>query len=201
MSILPTWVPNIHPLLVHFPIALLFFAAAMDFLTFFVPEKWWNETMTVITYVIGFISIVVVYFTGNMAAGSLHPVSPAVQHAIEQHRTWALGALWFFAIYTLLRLFLYFTGKMSQLKWHLLLFLISFGGLFLLFKTGEYGGELVFKYHVNEKLKQKSVINPNKTVYFGSEFKNSNNEPAAVANNSISQQWLISFRLFHQNFD
>lgn len=162
-SLIPEWIPNIHPLLVHFPIALFFFAVAMDFLSFFVPKKWWNETMTAIVYIAGLLSTIVVFVTGNMAAGSLHPGSPTVKHAIDAHQAWALRALWFFVIYTLVRLFLFLTDKMKQLKWHILLFLISLGGLFLLFKTGEHGAELVYKFHVNSTLHKPSSISPDST--------------------------------------
>ncbi|WP_395085186.1 DUF2231 domain-containing protein [Gracilimonas sp.] len=40
LLITPDWAPNIHPLLVHFPIALLVVAAFANFITFFIPEKW-----------------------------------------------------------------------------------------------------------------------------------------------------------------
>src|SRR5699024_2481533 len=80
-----------------------------------------------------------------------------------QHQSWALGALWFFVIYTLLRLFLFFTKKTKQFKWHLLLFLISFGGLYLLYETGEHGAKLVYKYHVNEKVVKPSSLKKEET--------------------------------------
>jgi uncharacterized membrane protein len=35
----PDWAPNIHPLIVHFPIALLVVTAFANLITFFIPEK------------------------------------------------------------------------------------------------------------------------------------------------------------------
>jgi uncharacterized membrane protein len=34
MNLVPDWAPNIHPLLVHFPIALLYAAIAVDLVGF-----------------------------------------------------------------------------------------------------------------------------------------------------------------------
>jgi uncharacterized membrane protein len=146
MLFLPKWVPNIHPILVHFPIALFFLAVLMDFLSFFLSVKWWNERGTIIIYIIGAISLIVVYFTGMRAEGTLHNLSGVAQHAVNQHRAWGVRTLWFFILYTLARVYLFSTHKIWRPGWHLLMLLISLGGLFLLYKTGEQGGKLVYKY-------------------------------------------------------
>ena len=53
LFITPDWAPNIHPLLVHFPIALLVTTAFANLISLFIPEKWWDETKNTILYVVG----------------------------------------------------------------------------------------------------------------------------------------------------
>ncbi|HYW35316.1 MAG TPA: DUF2231 domain-containing protein [Balneolaceae bacterium] len=163
MSLIPQWAPNVHPLLVHFPIALFFFAVGMDFLSFFLPESWWSERATLITYVLGAISVVVVFFTGQMAAGTLHNISNVAKHAVEEHAEWATWTLWFFVIYTLVRLIMSFMKSIQGLKLHIVMFLISLVGLWLLTETGDHGGKLVYKYGLNTGHQPKASTTAMKT--------------------------------------
>jgi uncharacterized membrane protein len=133
----------------------------MDFLSFFLPKSWWDEPKTIIVYVLGVISVIVVYFTGKMAQGTLHHLSTIAQQAVTQHQNWAIWTLWFFVLYTLMRVYLFFTRKIQTRKWHVLMFLISLGGLFLLYKTGEHGGKLVYKYGLSTQSQKISVIQTN----------------------------------------
>lgn len=145
MSILPEWAPNIHPMLVHFPLAILFFAALMDLLTFFLDKKWWDEKKTAVTYLIGAAAAVVVYFTGGMAADSLD-IPKIAYHAVGAHAGWAEWTVWFFGIYAILRIILSALGKFENARVHGLFFVLSFVGLFFLYETGEHGANLVFNY-------------------------------------------------------
>jgi len=144
-SLLPEWAPNIHPMLVHFPLAIFFFAALMDLLTFFLAKKWWDEKKTAVTYLIGAIAAIVVYFTGGMAAHSLD-IPKSAYHAVGAHAGWAEWTVWFFGIYAVLRIILSALGKFENTRVHVFFFALSFVGLFFLYETGEHGAKLVFDY-------------------------------------------------------
>lgn len=63
--------PNIHPILVHFPIAIILLAVLMDLLDFFLPNQWWEELKTTILYGIGAVSAIAAYYTGSLAADNV----------------------------------------------------------------------------------------------------------------------------------
>lgn len=145
MEILPEWAPNIHPMLVHFPLAIFFFAAFMDLLTFFLDKKWWDEKKTAVTYFIGAVAAVIVYFTGKMAADSIE-IPKVAYDAVGGHAGWAEWTIWFFGIYAVVRLVMSAIGKVENNKVHVTFFLLSLIGLFFLYETGEHGAKLVFNY-------------------------------------------------------
>ena len=103
LLITPDWAPNIHPLLVHFPIALLVVAAFANFITFFIPEKWWDETKNTILYVAGALFAGITYYSGTVAADSIFLPTEA-QSVLSEHADWAGYFLWFFILYGILRI-------------------------------------------------------------------------------------------------
>src|SRR5699024_281036 len=97
MELIPEWAPNIHPMLVHFPIAILSIAILFDFISFFLPEKkkWWTFEATALLYGVGAAIAVVVYFTGRAAANSVFLPAEA-QTVLTTHADWALWTVWFY---------------------------------------------------------------------------------------------------------
>jgi uncharacterized membrane protein len=73
MELIPEWAPNIHPMVVHFPLALLATAIFFDFISFFLPKekKWWTEEATAFLYGVGALAAIIVYYTGTLAADSV----------------------------------------------------------------------------------------------------------------------------------
>lgn len=145
MELIPEWAPNIHPLVVHFPVAILFIAAVMNLFTFFVPDEWWDERKNTILYMIGTLTVLEAYFTGQSAADSVFLETEA-QSVLSQHADLAFWLAWFFGLYAVLRIFLHKFGLMEKMSFKIVAFVTVLPGLFLIFKTAEYGGKLVFGY-------------------------------------------------------
>jgi len=71
MSFLPDWAPNLHALIVHFPIAILFVAVLIDILGLLLRRKPFWRRAAVLLYVLGGVAVFVTYLTGEQAADSV----------------------------------------------------------------------------------------------------------------------------------
>lgn len=150
MELLPEWAPNLHPMVVHFPIAILTIAIFFDFISFFLSrkKKWWTEEATVCLYGVGAVAAIIVYYTGTLAADSVM-LPAAAQSVLTEHADWAWITIWFYGIYALLRIAAtWWTSETHRLKFHLGFFLVSLVGLYFLFQTGDHGAQMVFKHGV-----------------------------------------------------
>ena len=132
MELIPEWAPNIHPILVHFPIAIILLAVLMDLLNFFLPDKWWDDLKSTILYGIGAVSGIAAYYTGTLAADSVFLPSGA-QSVLNDHSDWALWTVWFFGIYAILRILLHWYQKMDQQAIRIGLFVLALPGVFFLY--------------------------------------------------------------------
>ncbi|MEX2464233.1 MAG: DUF2231 domain-containing protein [Balneolaceae bacterium] len=142
---IPDWAPNIHPLIVHFPIAVLVTAGLANLISLFISEKWWDETKNTILYVFGGISAIVAYYTGQAAADSLFLETEA-QSVLTQHADWALWLVWFFGFYIILRIAFHWFELFEKHSFKVVAFITVLPGLFMIYETAEYGGKMVFGY-------------------------------------------------------
>lgn len=145
MELIPVWAPNIHPMLIHFPIVLLILAFGLNLITFFVKEKWWDELKTTYIYVLGALSAIVVYFTGEAAANSLF-LETGAQSVLTTHADLALITVWYFGIFAAARIALHWYHMFDKKLVQVLAFLIAAPGIFFLFQTGDNGAKLVYGY-------------------------------------------------------
>ncbi len=157
-SFLPDWAPNVHPLIVHFPIALLTTAVALHFLELIRPG--WGKVKTISTalYVLGFIAGWVAYFAGQEAADGVSLPSSAIP-ILNQHADLAQRTVIIFSIVAGARLLEYFTEKLDHLGWRISIFLLGGIGLVSLTLTGDHGARLVFEQGVGVQKTTQTVTN------------------------------------------
>lgn len=162
MELIPEWAPNFHPMVVHFPLALLSVALLFDLLTFFLPQKAkkWGSSTTLSLYVVGALSAIGVYFTGQAAADSVFMPAEA-QSVLNTHADWALLTVWFYSIYTVLRLLaVWLLSHLHRTKVHVVFFILSMVGVFMLYETGGYGAQMVFQHGVGVKISKEVKEEP-----------------------------------------
>jgi len=141
---MPDWLPSIHPLIVHFPIALLMAAFLTDVVALILRQKSWMHASALWLYAIGALGVVGAYLTGQDAASSIE-WTPVTQSAVDAHASAAEWVLWFFTFYVLFRLGL----RGLRLTWMPYVWVIlALPGLFFLYETGEHGAALVYRYGI-----------------------------------------------------
>ena len=71
MSLTPDWAPNLHPIVVHFPIALLTAAVVVDFLGLFMRTRAAVRDTATWLYCAGAVVAILAYFTGRNGADAM----------------------------------------------------------------------------------------------------------------------------------
>lgn len=147
MSLIPDWAPNLHPLVLHFPIALLFVAAALDAVGLFSGDRGgWRKSANWL-YAIGAVSAVATWYTGTLAADSVFLPTEA-NAVLTEHADLGLWTAWFFGVYGALRTGINATKLGAGTAARLGFFVLGLAGLGLMTVTATHGSELVYRYGV-----------------------------------------------------
>jgi uncharacterized membrane protein len=147
MNLVPDWAPNIHPLLVHFPIAWWIGAVLFDLIGLMLPRAIWASTTASVLYPAGALSAAATFLTGRQAAAAVH--IPGMAHPVVlEHWNWALGTTAGFALIALARVWLELARPQSARSGRKVLAVVALAALVALFETGERGARLVFEYGV-----------------------------------------------------
>lgn len=151
---LPEWAPNLHPMIVHFPLALLFVAVAADALSFTVRRWTWLRPAAVGLYVLGGASAVVTYVTGTWAADSVR-IAAEVEPLLTEHANLGWWTMWFYGGYAVVRLAAqWYTPTRDRTAVQAGLCGLALLGLVLPWEAGEHGARLVYQYGVGVQAAQ-----------------------------------------------
>ncbi len=134
---------HIHPMIVHFPIALLIVGLLADAAGLFSKKEFFSKAGFYLL-ILGTIGVIAAYFSGNLAGDGVTEAGPLKQ-ALETHEDAAGLSIWLMSAAALVRIAFVAVKKYSgSLKWvAFALFLI---GVLSIARTGYYGGELVYKH-------------------------------------------------------
>jgi len=146
-ELLPPWAPNLHPIVVHFPIAWLTAALIVDLIALVLPRAAWAETMANVLYPTGAVSALVTYFSGRQAGATV--LTPGMAHALVlDHWNWALATTICFTGVAVARLVFIYRRTIPSFWMRAALTTAALAGMLLLFQTGERGARLVYEYGV-----------------------------------------------------
>ena len=147
MSLVPGWAPNLHPLIIHFPIALLIAATMVDLVDALFERPAWLGVGATSLYLVGAGAAVVAYVTGRQAAATVFV--PGMAHPIvEDHRAWALLTVWYVGIVAAARLSALLAGFPRARAQRVLLLTAALIGVLFLQQTAERGARLVYEHGV-----------------------------------------------------
>ncbi len=143
--LIPSWAPNFHPLVIHFPIALVITAAVADLVDVAFDRSPWLRVATTTLYITAAISLIVAYVTGLQAAATV--LIPGMAHpVIAEHRQWALVTMGYCIGIAALRLLVLRGDSGRSRKRRLALLGIGLVSVVLIQQTAERGARLVYEY-------------------------------------------------------
>lgn len=143
----PDWIPNIHPLIVHFPIALLVVAVLFDVARLLFKKQNWLQNSVIALYSTGTIGLVASFFSGRNAVETVSITGEAIS-VVTTHEDWALYTLIYFSVFTLLRFWTWWKNLEVKQSISVSLIVLAFAGIGMLWYTGELGTKLVYKHGV-----------------------------------------------------
>ncbi len=144
--------PNLHAVVVHFPVALLVTATLLDLACLAARRATWLDRAATTLYVLGTTAAGLAFLTGNAAAGDLWSVSAETQRVMADHRSMALLTLAAFAAIAVLRLAVSHLGRKDKRIsfgfFRLLALGAALAAQLLLGATAHLGGSLVYRHGV-----------------------------------------------------
>ena len=157
MQFIPEWAPNIHPLIIHFPIVLLLTAAVVDLIALARMRHKGLHLTSVCFYAAGALSAILTYFTGRIAADSVM-LSSTANTLVTDHSDLALITTIFFSVYALVRLIVWHRSRTQEVSRGLFaaLILVGLAGYGLVQQTAERGARLVYEQAVGVRARASS---------------------------------------------
>lgn len=143
---------EIHTKVVHFPVALLATYSILEIVGIVFKNEFVSKSALLILCV-GVVTALLAVLTGNSAADNLIFSNDKSTSLLLNHQNYATYLAWFSALFCGLRIYLVVKKRFVGLKKYVFV-IFALLILFLVYKTGTYGGDLVKKYGIGTDLYQ-----------------------------------------------
>jgi len=147
-----TSLPNLHPAVVHFPIALLSLAVGLDVLALLLRRPAWLDRAIAGLFLLGALAAGAAFLTGQAAEDGLRDLPPAVEPLVARHADAARWTAITFAVLGIVRAALAWRRRHEAVLRPGALWIATIvgtvGGLALLVTTADRGGALVFRHGI-----------------------------------------------------
>jgi uncharacterized membrane protein len=140
---------NLHPLIVHFPIALFSLAFVFEIIEIFKKESFKNSSFLVLIFAI--LCAILAVQTGNIDAQNLSLDNKA-KEILEQHQSSANFSLFMLALVFMIKFYVTLKRREPARTLTLVLFALYLLGLIFIYRTAYLGTKLVFEYSIGTKL-------------------------------------------------
>ena len=140
---------QLHPVTVHFPIAILAVYILLEIFGLFKRNSV-IEYGSLFLLVLGLIGGIASVITGNLEFQELQANPSITQYHIyhiERHSDMATLAMWYFIGILVIKLFILIKKKSGSFIHYGFIILVILGG-YILYKTGELGGLLIYNYGI-----------------------------------------------------
>ena len=144
-----------HPIAVHFPIAFIFIYILSEIIYLFLPKSQLQQ-LSFFLLIVGIIGGVVSVITGNLEFQILQD-NPLINQnelqLIENHSDLATVTMWYYFGILFFKTFIMVKKKKGSTIHYLFVIFVIAGG-YLLYKTANIGGILVYKFGIGTDLIQ-----------------------------------------------
>jgi uncharacterized membrane protein len=134
---------HLHPMIIHFPIALLIIGFLADIIGVVFKKEFFTKAGFYLL-ILGTIGVIAAYLSGNIAGEGVEEAG-SLKQALENHEHAAELSLWLMIATAVIRLTIVTAKKYTGVFKYAALVLFLAGVLSIV-RTGYYGGELVYKH-------------------------------------------------------
>ncbi len=141
---------DIHPNVVHFPVALLTTYSLLEIIGIFFKKEFISKSALLILC-LGVVTAFFAVLTGNQAFANFLFWTGESKALLNEHQTYATYLLWLSVLVCGFRIFAVLKKRFSGItKYLFILFALMI--LFLVYQTGIHGGDLVKKYGIGTEI-------------------------------------------------
>ncbi len=142
--------PNLHPAVVHFPLALLVTALFFDLLALVSRGRRWLDHGATLLYCLAALGAAAAWLSGLKAADSMWSMPGPAQAALSEHQDLGLQTMAAAIVLTAFRLFVAWLARKDQRTplglFRVIAIAAALGVVFLAGVTADHGGALVYRH-------------------------------------------------------